>query len=171
MEVKVALNGLHLTLSEVEEKTIISEPTGNMLRFFKFSTRSQGLDLKNQLADILNKPSFVFKSLDSDQIEFKAKGSQDWSYTGPLNDNTIITSTITIEELDKDLPEDHNALASTGSAVIMNWIRTRALSSILIKNGLCTEDEYLKEIKEIEARDFENLRKLIRYGIPEPEKK
>jgi hypothetical protein len=79
------------------------------------------------------------RGLGSEPIEFRASGSQNYSYTGgTLADNTIISATITVEELDKDLPENHSYQAQVASTAIMNWIRTRAISSILIKKGLFT---------------------------------
>jgi hypothetical protein len=171
--INVALDDLNFTVFNFEEDTKVSKPTGNTIRYYKFNLRYQGLQLKDQLSDVLKKPSFAFKILGGPEpIEMRASGSQSYSYTGSngLLEDTIITASVTIEELDKDLPEDHSFFAALGEVAIMNWVRTRALSSLMIKKGIFTNDEYITEITEIRERDFENLRKLISYGIPEPER-
>lgn len=170
----VVLDDLHFTNAyDAEYGTEVSKPTGNILNFFKFSIRVQGIAKKDQLEEVLNKNSFTFKVPDAaEPLEFKAKKTNFiWSYTEtPLTDDTVITANIEIAELDKDLPENHNVLVEVGSTAVANWLRTRAISSLLIKKGIITQEEYEQELKEVWDRDAENLNKLIAYGIPEPKK-
>jgi hypothetical protein len=168
---KISINEVLLDTYDYNIEEIISEPTGNKLRKIIFHTSITGIVKKTELEDILSKKILRVKIEDED-IEFKAeKENRIFSYNGNgENDYTEYNYEIILIELDKDLPEEWNTMAAIYEQVIMNWIRTRAISSLLIDKGIFTEDEYLKRLDELGKKDFDNLRKLLAYGIPEPKK-
>ena len=168
MKEEVYINGLRLEVYDYREESVVNEPTGNDVRKITFATNVIGDEKRKIITDNI-KDSFEIKI--SNDCVFKAKTeSSSWKYTGNiLDDTTPIIYSIEILELDKDLPEEHNALLSVVETSIMNWIRTRSISELLIEKGIISEQEYIEKINKVIERDFDNLKNVIAYGKPEPE--
>lgn len=164
----VFIEDLELTPIDINVEVTTNQPTGNTLRTFTFTANIKGDDTREKLKALLKYP-FTFKILDDSSTELRAKGNLgNWSYSNKLDDNTVIKQDFEVNELDKDLPEDWNFLASQFENEVMNWIRTRALAELLIDKGIITYAEYEGKIKTVAERDFDNLRDLLLYGKKEP---
>lgn len=168
MSKQVFIDDLSLMVSDFVVENVASEPTGNILRKVVFTTTIIGLSTKETIEKIINKCTFYFHVPDEIDVIKVKKENETWSYTGTvLDENTTITYKIELVEHDKDLPEDWNMLAMQHHTNIMNWIRTRALSELLIEKGLITMPEYEAKINLVSERDFDNLHNYIVYGLLE----
>lgn len=167
---EIHINDMRLYAYDYQEENIINELTGNQLHKISFRVDIIGNHNQEVLSATLDN---TFEIRISESVKFKAKKENStWSYNGQeLNNATPINYYIVVVELDKDLPEDHNALVTMGSTVIMNWIRTRAISELLVEKGIITNQEYEDKINKLADRDFDNLKNFISYGIKEPDKK
>lgn len=159
---------IEVNILDIRDKT--NEPTGNILKQIELECEIIGKTKRGQLGDIL-KDSFVLK-IPSQNIEIKSKAKNNsWSYQGiNLDENTSIKYNIEVEEIDKDLPENWNALISFAGTVVDNWIRTRALAEILEEKGISKKDEYEEKIKSIQERDHKRLVEWLCYGKNEKKK-
>lgn len=165
---EVFIENLPLTVSEFSMEMVKSEPTNNNLRKIVFTANITGESVQKTIEDLIGKPTFNFHVPGEIDIVKVKKENGTWSYKGnALDENTIITYKIELVEHDKDLPEEWNMFSGQLSVVIMNWIRTRALSELLVEKGLITNQEYVDKITQISKRDFDNLANYIRYGLPE----
>jgi len=164
MSEKILLNDYEIEANILDTRDKTNEPTGNILKQIELECEIIGKTKRSQLGDIL-KDSFVLK-IPSQDIEIKSKAKNNsWSYQGiNLDEDTSIKYTIEVEEIDKDLPENWNALISFAGTVVDNWIRTRALMEILEEKGISKKDEYEEKIKLINERDHDRLVEWLCYG-------
>jgi len=164
MSEKVLLDDYEIEANILDIRDKTNEPTGNILKQIELESNIIGKTKRKELGDIL-KNSFALK-IPSQNIEIKVKAKNNsWNYRGSnLDENTSIKYNIEVEELDKDLPEDWNALFSFAGTVVDNWIRTRALAEILAEKGISKKDEYEEKIKLIHERDHKRLVEWLCYG-------
>jgi len=161
---EIKINDLTVFVNSIEQEEVESQPTHNKLRQFSFKFDITGKEFEDKLEEALAE-IFEFKIM-PDGIEFKAeKNNYSWSFSEELNNNTIIHCDLSIIEHDKDLPEDWNVIVSIRDNIITNWVRTRALSEILIEKGLTTPKEYEDKILKINKRDYEEMYNMLVHGL------
>lgn len=167
---EIWLGNINVLAEDFSEEVVTNEITGNELRKIKFVAPLIGVEQREALGKTLQGNYTI--AIPDEDIEFNAKTVKSmWSYNAQvLTDTTPIDYSIEAIELDKDLPEDHNLMGQITSAVIMNWIRTRAISELLIKKGVFSEQEYEDILSKVAERDFDNLKNLITHGVPERKK-
>lgn len=85
------------------------------------------------------------------------------SYREILDEETIVAISFVVKEkTDKD--KEWNVFDGLFQTAVANWARTRAISKILIKNNLTTQEEYENLISEILESDFEEMKEFIFKG-------
>ena len=148
----------------IDISEIVNKPTGNKIKQIELKCDIVGKKNQKAISEIIKK-SFKLK-IPSRSLEIKAKSTNNtWMYQGgQLDENTKIQYSITISEIDSDLPENWNVLVAVGDTAIMNWIRTRALGELLEEKGIATTKEYLDKIDSILDRDEKKIREYISYG-------
>lgn len=164
MNTKVLVGNHELEVYNYRTEEIISEPTGNKLRLLHFDVDIIGDSRRKALSETI-KSIFEVKIPEADIFRAKVENSS-WSYSGgTLNDETLIRYSLSLQEVDSDLPEAHNVVGELALTVMFNWIRTRAISELLVEKGIIEKQEYVDKIKEIADRDLDNIRSQILYGI------
>lgn len=161
---KIAINDMLIDAENFKSEVKENIPTGNKLLRIEFNTMVLGESQKIKFEENLKRISQI--RIDDDDIKIKAIGRVKASSYRDMQDKEkiIYSYSIEVEELDKDLPEEWSYFTASHEANVMNWIRMRALSSLLIEKGIITFEEYENKIKELNQKDFEGLSNYILYG-------
>lgn len=111
---------------------------------------------------LLVKHAFSTKELDVEVDGDKFRGTISSSVStqvGKLDEETEVKMRYTIVEY-KETPTSSKTdelLAELMHLGIMNWARTRAISELLIGNGIITKEQYETKIREVSKRDNEEF--------------
>ena len=162
----VVINNVTFKLDVIEISEEVSEPTGNTLKRVKLKGEIRGKTTYNEFKELIKqKPLNVKISDDNINISCKYE-NESYSYTDTENEYTIYKYAFDFLELDKDLPEEWNMNVGFTTTAVMNWIRIRALSNLLIEKGIITLNEYENEIHKLAETDYDSLVKSVLYGLP-----
>lgn len=138
-------------LESLEEKTSI--------RFEFYVIGESNYNLYNNL--LKSGPATL--EIPSENLKLNMKRDQlSSSYKDLMDENTKVSFSVTYVEADETNEWDQN----TGLFItnLMNWARTRALSEILIENGLITKEAYDEKIADVLTRDKEEMLNFISTG-------
>lgn len=165
---KVVINHQDYFNVSVKEETFTHEATNRELRKFKLDFIVIGQEQRSNLIAQTDSP---FDIILDNEIKLRVKkANSSWSYKNDVDETTKIPITLELVELDPELPEDHDIKNMLNAEVILNWIRTRATSELLVEKGIISKEEYEEKLKDLIERDGKNLAYYIAYGKPEPAK-
>lgn len=151
-------------MEDYKKDIIENDPTKNKLNQISFTVRLKGKEELEKIQTLLDE-KVVQLEVPSDQISIRAKvGTTSYSYNGVLDDDTVITYSVTLTEVDPDLPESWSTETGLIVKAISNHAHIKALIELLLEKGIINEKEILDKYLKFIEEDRQKVMNLILYG-------
>lgn len=161
---KISLNGVIVDAYDFSDELISNEFNENKeVRTLQFYFNVYGLQNFNLFTNLVENSEIEITSEELNIEDKFSKKNYMSKYTGELDEDTQITFKIELTEI-VEVEDEPNALINLAQEILVNRIRVRALTDLLIENDLISKDKYLEKVKLVEEEHFEIFKKELIYG-------
>ncbi|KMY49558.1 DUF3219 family protein [Peribacillus loiseleuriae] len=154
---------MKVVLNDVEIQGRVEDLSSEDKKVVRMEFQTSGSNEYHLFSELIGSNSLNV-SIEDLGMAYKAKvQNYSRSYQDKLADDTLANFSLELHEQDEE-GNEWNTQIGTSIATMQNWVRTRAISEILIEKGYFTAEEYNNKIDEVTERDQDKMLNFINTG-------